>query len=298
TTVRSDYTVPTTRYLGLKDNVALQSGDEDDLIPAHGHFPLAWMLTLTQVATGLIIGDWILRAFGGGGASPPLVTLIVAFALAQAGLAGSISHLGRPLQAWRAFLGWRRSWLSREILAFGGWAGITAAYLASLVVGEHLYALPKIISVLAGGAASGAGLLGVYASVQVYADTQRRAWVFPITAFRFFSVTAVAVCLALQASVPAAIGMSGLLFFDLIVYGGFLPRLDQTSRLLRGPLRLPFWLRMFAGALAVGLVFLDPFAGWGALAIFFVSELIGRSLFFRSVDEWQMPGGILRKHAA
>jgi DMSO reductase anchor subunit len=43
-----------------------------------------------------------------------LVSLMVAVALAVAGLLSSTLHLGRPERAWRAFSQWRTSWLSRE----------------------------------------------------------------------------------------------------------------------------------------------------------------------------------------
>ena len=35
------------------------------------------------------------------------------------GLTASVLHLGKPMKAWRSFLGWRKSWLSREILVLG-----------------------------------------------------------------------------------------------------------------------------------------------------------------------------------
>jgi DMSO reductase anchor subunit len=41
-------------------------------------------------------------------------SLVIAVALAVAGLLSSTLHLGRPERAWRAFSQWRSSWLSRE----------------------------------------------------------------------------------------------------------------------------------------------------------------------------------------
>ncbi len=43
-------------------------------------------------------------------------------------LVASVFHLGRPLYAFRAVLGLRHSWLSREIVAFGLFAGLATAY--------------------------------------------------------------------------------------------------------------------------------------------------------------------------
>ena len=55
----------------------------------------------------------------------------------ERGLACAVFHLGRPLGAWRFFLGLRTSWMSREILAFGVFAR-TAAFLATAVAAGWL----------------------------------------------------------------------------------------------------------------------------------------------------------------
>ena len=44
------------------------------------------------------------------------------------GLIAAVGHLGRPLYAFRALIGLRTSWLSREILAFGLFAAFATAY--------------------------------------------------------------------------------------------------------------------------------------------------------------------------
>ncbi|MDZ4850102.1 MAG: hypothetical protein SGI77_12525 [Pirellulaceae bacterium] len=46
----------------------------------------------------------------------------------------ALAHLGRPFLAFRAFLGWRRSWLSREAIVFGLYMGslVLLRWLASL----------------------------------------------------------------------------------------------------------------------------------------------------------------------
>ncbi len=46
-------------------------------------------------------------------------------------LAASVFHLGRPQYAYRAVLGLRHSWLSREIVAFGAFAGAAILYAGS-----------------------------------------------------------------------------------------------------------------------------------------------------------------------
>ena len=45
------------------------------------------------------------------------IALATGFALTSLGLLASVTHLGQPLRAWRAFSQWRSSWLSREGVA-------------------------------------------------------------------------------------------------------------------------------------------------------------------------------------
>jgi DMSO reductase anchor subunit len=101
-------------------------------------------------------------------------------------------HLGQPLKAWRAFLGWRTSWLSREIIAFNQFAPLAAAatVLAWLPLvaqkfpklGDLIHKLPtwmppleKLQLPLTIGAAL-VGLGCVFVSGMVYVATKRACW--------------------------------------------------------------------------------------------------------------------------
>ena len=53
--------------------------------------------------------------------------IFLAAAVASLGL--SSLHLGRKLRAWRAMLGFRRSWLSREIVFYSGFVGLASLHL-------------------------------------------------------------------------------------------------------------------------------------------------------------------------
>ena len=49
--------------------------------------------------------------------------------LAAGGMGLSTLHLGRKMRAWRSILNWRRSWLSREIILFSSFAGLSLIFL-------------------------------------------------------------------------------------------------------------------------------------------------------------------------
>ena len=73
------------------------------------------MLVLTQLSVGGFLVELASRlgGFGDGVGSP--IHLGLSLGLGYVGLGASLLHLGRPLFAYRAILGWRHSWLSREV---------------------------------------------------------------------------------------------------------------------------------------------------------------------------------------
>ena len=99
------------------------------------------MLILTQLSVGTFVMlhsfSWMLVLLGASantvrnhnalidqmGEWPVIMTLT----LGMLGLISSVQHLGRPLFAFRSILGIRRSWLSREIVAFGVFAVLASA---------------------------------------------------------------------------------------------------------------------------------------------------------------------------
>jgi hypothetical protein len=54
--------------------------------------------------------------------------LAIAIVLLVVGLAASFLHLGRPTRAWRAWLMWRTSWLSREVVVLPAFIALVAAW--------------------------------------------------------------------------------------------------------------------------------------------------------------------------
>lgn len=203
-------TVPSTRYRtseALRDGVVATDAGAPAL--AHAHPPLTVMLVLTQVAVGTSLAVAALPGIADVEVvrATTLPATIVVLLTAVVALAASVLHLGRPWQAWRAVLGLRHSWLSREIVAFGAFAGLTTA--ATLTAAD----VPTGAAALAGPtafAASSAGLVGVGTSVMVYAVCGRRWWSAPRTGARFAATTALgglAVLLALVTVVGAVTGV-------------------------------------------------------------------------------------------
>lgn len=185
----STYTYPTTKYISNKkfpDNMA--SADYFSYLPEHSHMPLVIMLVLTQLSVGAYLAEFFLQKFINLQLSQLLLPFhaIVALSVGLIALGASIFHLGRPQFAFRAVLGLKTSWLSREIIVFGLFANLAALYAASLwfVPLKNLLKGEIIDSILPGFVFL-SGILGVLCSVYVYRDTRRPFWDNPLTAVKF-----------------------------------------------------------------------------------------------------------------
>ncbi len=179
------YTQPTTIYKKknpLPCNTA--AADLHRATPEHSHLPLVFMLVLTQLSVGAFAAEWVLSFFTPAsvlGAARPAFEA-AAFLAGFIGLNSAILHLGRPLYAFRAVLGFRTSWMSREIVAFSAYLGASSAYAASfwlpkfgIQFSENTVSMLQIGTVLT-------GLLGVFCSAMIYIDTRREYWNASLTA--------------------------------------------------------------------------------------------------------------------
>lgn len=299
--VPPERTIPTTVYLNLNDPQS-RSADLDILRPEHAHAPLAALLVLTQWSAGLWVLESLRRAIGWESwiwARP------LAGALLLAGLGVGTLHLGRPLKAWKAFLGWRRSWFSREVLAMGS----AVPFVAVASVPAAIAPIPEFVVAAANWLAVGFLLAGVGCSAMLYMATPRAAWARAATAWRF-GLTA----LGGGAVVLGASGFQGLRWMGvasilagvakaMLILSDRKPRSEPTgalelqAKLLRGPLasqaRAQGVLFLFAvGAAVVGSS--TGVAAWFVAAVVFrmASDLVERTLFFRSCPPTRMPGGV------
>lgn len=183
-------TLPTTAYKSSKPLPRnLLPADYYSANRQHSHLALVIMLVLTQLSVGafavgqaLVWGPW---------SDDPMMLSTIRPAQAIGGLLvgligihAAVFHLGRPLYAFRALLGLRTSWLSREILVFGIFAGFAMLHAAAVwFAAEHTWLVPvanglSLMTVLSGAA-------GVYCSVMIYVKTRRPFWSIHRTAGQF-----------------------------------------------------------------------------------------------------------------
>ncbi len=185
------YTVPTTVY---KSNRPLPQNalpaDFFSVQRTHGHLPLVFMLVLTQMSVGAFLIEQIMYSYFSFfreelAASVRPLHLFAALGLGFLGLGASLFHLGRPQYAFRAVLGLRTSWLSREIVAFGIFAAASTAYVSLAFWPYFGLAAHDGRQTVLGAAASASGLLALFCSVMVYVDTRRPCWKFSQTSAKF-----------------------------------------------------------------------------------------------------------------
>jgi DMSO reductase anchor subunit len=171
------------------------------------------MMISVQLSVGLLGVDFMTGLLAPGSVSSlQPVWALWAAVIGIVGQAGAFLHLGRPLYAFRAFLGWRTSWMSREILVLGPFAALVAAYAASLWLRPLLLAsgLPAAwVPILQRGLGAGAlasGVLGTFCSVMIYADTHRPFWSLGRSSLRFFgSVVVLGAAASLSCATAAAL---------------------------------------------------------------------------------------------
>lgn len=276
----ADHTVSTTRItLPPELPTDMEKADYHRVRPEHAHMPLVFMLVLTQLAVGAFAAIWA------GGSAGGKLTAGAAFAIANLALAAATLHLGRPIHAYRALKMWRRSWLSREVLLFGLFAGAASAYSAALWLQLPLQGLLGAFTALF-------GLAGIAASACIYLVPARPAWNRSYTVLDFYLTGAVlgplfasipengAYVHAAMAAAVTQLLVQGARFLWLSRSEEF--ELKASARLLANDLSR-FLLLRFALLVLGGLLLpaLGYFAAGFALAL--AGEFLGRYLFFVSV---------------
>lgn len=327
------YTQPSTRFVSKKGLPAnMVAGDQEESRPQDAHWPLGIMLVLTQMSVGAFAVEQALRFALGNHALEALrpVHAIISLSTGLLALGASTLHLGRPLYAFRAILGLKTSWMSREILAFGIFAGLASAYAF------HVLFMPDNARIEGwlGASVALSGLLGVFCSAMIYHDTRRVFWDITLTGPKFgmssllLGIPVVLVTMLFASGLheeldPSAAmrGWGRILCGTLIVVtftkllfesAAFSHLKDlRTSPLRRsaalmagelfGATRRRFALGIAGGLLCPALLLLVPDAGepllWALAGLMLTFSLAGelheRYLFFTAVVSPKMPGGVL-----
>lgn len=304
----SEYTKPTTNFRTKKplpENFTPPA--DDDLTPEHEHTPLVLMLTLTQISIGMMAAAWMFNSYRGS-----LILSATGLVIGGVGMASSIFHLGSPKGAWRAFLGLKKSWLSREIVVLGAWFPLAIAHVG-LLLAQHFVPdfslmsyVPVWLSSLTGWGSAVAGLLGIFCSVMVYVDTQREFWAFPKSASRFFGTALVsaAVAASIMGVVWAPLLASVFICLKLASEAATLIPAKQTenvyarktARLQLYPLRNTLMMRTAFALVAAALSFFllqqpsNIIISVLLISLVILGELFERRLYFGAVAALRMPG--------
>ena len=293
----ADDSISTTRVT-LPENMVPDTDrvDLERVQPERAHAPLVFMLVLTQLSVGAFAVLWLLDLLKHGGGLT--IGAVASLGLAAISLGASTLHLGRPIYAWRALKGLRRSWLSREVLTLSLFAGAAGAFAGMLMFDLPGRGAAGLCTVLA-------GLAGVTCSARIYMVRARPAWLSGYTLAEFFSTALflgplfVQTLLAhtMSGAIPPWIrfasvgGASAQLIVQslkfLLLSRSDLFELRASSLLLAGRLRNLFLTRL-AVLIAVASVLSPSLAegGWTVTAAFasaLASEWLGRYLFFVSV---------------
>jgi formate dehydrogenase iron-sulfur subunit len=292
----ADDSISTTR-ITLPDNLTPGTGrvDTQRVEPEHPHGPLVFMLVLTQLSVGALVVLWVLDMLGRG--TGLTITALASLTLAGISLGASTLHLGRPIYAFRALKGLRRSWLSREVLTLSLFAGAASAFAGML-----MFDMPGRSAV--GLCTALAGLAGVTSSARIYVVRARPAWFSAYTLVEFYSTALllgplfaqILLVQILGGAIPswvrlaAVAGASAQLIAQMLKFL-WLSRsevfeLRASSLLLSGQLQNLFLTRLGVLAVAGVLLPLAATSGWMIAVAFpmaLAGEWLGRYLFFVSV---------------
>ncbi len=320
----SQITLPTTRYVSKQpcDATAELFSSESIVDSVHdGHLPLVVMIVLTQASVGMWIVLAGMRLMGNGGSH--FFAALIATAIGIVGVHAALLHLGRPWLAYRAFLGWRTSWLSREAIGFGLFVGASVtATGAQLILGgrsdagsiRHDSAFGLALG-FADVVAAAVGLAAVVCTGMIYVATRRELWGHMRTGLDFghstigLGLVGVFACLNELPSIVLLIGVFcsttaaiaklvdhrrgravSIRWDDFSARSGRILRRD-----LAGPWSVLWVLHFVAIAISIGVYCTDwdgamPILLFAVFAICLLAQALHRWIYFASVVYRRMPG--------
>ena len=283
----ADYTFPTTKYKTQRELPNdMHAADRHNVQPEHSHLPLVFMLVLTQLSVGTFAFEKIFSLFVDGAKIAEVSSALIAAALTVGltALGASLLHLGRPHLFYRAILGFRKSWLSREIIAFAAFAHLAIPFALVHFMTDLQQVLQRILPIgnIAGGISwlvVATGVTGIYCSVMVYRDTRRPFWDHWLTTLKFFLTAvllgAVTTLLSINIvngrnSASFDLGVETAILCGIIIVGSALKlaaesgvfwmrdysktdMIQKTALLLQKHLR-PYWQLRIVCAVAGGII--------------------------------------------
>ncbi len=313
----TEVTLPTTRYTINEDekNAKVTPADNHIIKANHSEWPLVFMTVLTQISLGgffaLVAGEFT-NILGFNLAVPNIWMLIAVFLPVAIGLPLSALHLGRPILAYTAMKNIKTSWLSREALALGLYAGGL-----TLLLPVFYFEFNQFFKFLLELIVLGIGIYGIYAQSMIYRIKARPSWNKKATTNIFFNVSYIGILLIsfililnthyLSASVviPIAIFIAFLQFKEFTDQNDFYEFLEENNKhyyqlnktkilyeknfkkyndyremsLYIGALALPFFamLLLAAGDYQDAIFILSL-----SIIISFSSEIISRLLFYKT----------------
>ena len=310
-----DITKPTTRYTLNETPSEIIPADNHIVKPNHAEWPLVFMTILTQISLGafaaLTLGD-IVNMMGFNLIQPTLLMMIAVFTPAAIGLPLSALHLGRPLLAHTAMKNIKSSWLSKEAFALGVFtAGM------SLIIVLYFFNASQMLRVFLEVLVLGIGIYGIYAQSMIYRIKARPSWNKKETTQTFFAVSYIggliisALLLMHEAYSSAAVSLpltllialyqTNLVHLQKKFYAklekshSHFYQLNKTKQLYEKQFKQLNQLRIILicfGALILPLLALLFLASSNyktallitllATVISFVSEIIARSLFYKT----------------
>jgi len=221
-----------------------------------------WPLALFTFLGASLFGAARAEAVGG-----PAIPLIAFVAVAAIAMALGSAHLGRKRRAWRAVLGLRTSWLSREIVFFSSFVAVETLRRARFPESSAAEVLSLLL-----------GLAAVFSMDRVYRYAVRARPLLPHSSGVLLTGLFIAAALSGQAVAVVILATLKLVFYAArkigrAASGDPVRPVVTTARLLTGfvlPATLRLWAPSIPPEIAIGLLLLG--------------ELIDRSEFYSELD--------------
>jgi len=173
----------------------------------HPAYSVIFFTTASGAGYGLLFWLSLAHAFGVMAHDSWLFALglVLALALATAGLLSSTFHLGHPERAWRAFSQWRSSWLSREGVA------AVATYLPSgLLTLCALFGIDSALTPLLAIASALGAVATVWCTGMIYASLRTvREWDLRLVPVIYLALAAASGAVVLCTLCAVSVGLSG-----------------------------------------------------------------------------------------